>query len=357
MTFAQFTDMALYHPSHGYYTSSASRIGPEGDFYTSTDVSPLFGATVGRQLYQMWQLLERPRPFTVVEYGAGKGLLAADVLGWMGAAHNECFQALEYVILEISPALRARQSEQLRLLPVRWLQPRAIPPDSLVGCVISNEVADALPFHRVQQQGSQLEELWVIEGTEGLVEDPQDPSTSALEDYLTRDKVRLPDTHKAEIRLAAQEWAREQAEMLHAGFILTIDYGDTAESLYGGRYPEGTLACYHRHSKNQEPFCRIGEQDITAHVDFSALARAYRDAGASVTGLTTQAFFLASLGLGDALIIGSPPGAGAAELRRNRNAVEELIRPDGLGSFKVLVAHKGLEEPDLTGLSLGSRRI
>jgi SAM-dependent MidA family methyltransferase len=276
ITFSRYMELALYHPLYGYYSSGAASIGPEGDYYTSTDVSPFFGATVGRQLHEMWTVLGEPGEFTVVEYGAGKGLLAADVLGWAGAAHPSFYRSLRYRILELSPGLRAVQREKLRRLPVEWVEESDLGPGSVEGCFLSNEVADALPFHRVRGMGGGLAELWVSESGGALREEPGELSTPELREYLELAGVSLPEGQTAEVNLQAPAWMRGQVERLRAGWVLTIDYGNTAGELYGGRYPEGTLACYYRHTRNTEPFERIGEQDITAHVDFTARARGAR---------------------------------------------------------------------------------
>lgn len=357
MTFARYLDLVLYHPRYGYYSSKAPPIGPDGDFYTSTDVSPLFGAAIGRQLYEMWCLLGQPHPFSVLEYGAGKGLLAADVLGWTGAAHPDMFRSISYVIVEISSSLRCQQAEKLSGLPVSWMAQDAIEPGSLTGCALSNEVADALPFHRVQQLDGELRELWVVADRGGLREEPQELSTPALQEYLLRNGIDLREGQKAEVRLTVAPWAMAQVTTLNRGFVLTIDYGDLSDRLYNPDRLEGTLRCYYRHTSNQEPFVRISKQDITAHVNFSDLANAYRTAGAEITGFTTQAFFLASLGLGEALAGVQERALTRDEWERDRNAVLQLILPDGLGGFKVLLAHKGVENPRLRGLSVGSGQI
>lgn len=351
VTFERYMELALYHPQLGYYSGTAPRIGPDGDFYTSTDVSPLFGAAIGRQLREMWDVLDRATPFTILEYGAEKGLLAADVLGWAGAAHPDFYATIDYQIVERSPGLRHYQADRLGALPVRWVDD-GTPAGKQIGCVISNEVADALPFHRVRQVQGVLRELRVDESDGLLREQPGPLSTPGLAAYLENAGITLQEGHTAEINLNAAAWMRSQMDILRKGFALTIDYGATADRLYEGRYPEGTLACYHQHALNTEPFERMGQQDITAHVDFSALARAVRDAGAEVTGYTTQAYFLAALGLGDALASGDQRYDSPQEFERERAAIEQLIRPDGLGGFGVLVAHKGIKRPTLRGLSL-----
>jgi SAM-dependent MidA family methyltransferase len=339
ITFERYMELALYHPRHGYYSSDTPRVGPEGDYYTSSDVSPLFGAAIGRQLLQMWELLDRPRPFTVVEWGAGKGMLAADILSWARAARPDFYEGLEYALVELGPGLRRWGRERLAGLPVRWLDAGDLAPGSVTGCVLSNEVADALPFHRVTVRGGALQELWVVECDGSLDEAPGDPSTPRLVGRLERGGVRLEEGQVAEVSL-------------RAGWALTVDYGGRAGELYAAGRREGTLACYHRHTLNREPFRRVGEQDITAHVDFSALARAARDGGAQVAGYTTQAYFLAGLGLGEALAGATARATSTREYERERVAVERLINPDGLGAFRVLLARKHAPDAPLSGLSL-----
>lgn len=357
LTFARYMELALYHREHGYYSATGPRIGPGGDYYTSADVSPLFGAAIGRQLHEMWGTLGRPDPFTVLEYGAGKGTLAADILGWAGAARPDFYVATRYLVRELSPGMRAYQREALRRLPVRWVEPGDLRPGSLAGCVLSNEVADALPFHRVRVTDGELRELWVAAAGERLVERGGEPSTPALRAALDADGVALAEGQTAEINLRAPAWIAEQIALLDRGYALTIDYGDVAPGLYGRRRPNGTLACYYRHARNAEPFERVGRQDITAHVNFTALSRAVRAAGGQVAGYTTQGFFLASLGLGEALVARQAGGADTRAWERERAAVEQLIRPDGLGGFRVLIARKGTEPRPLRGLALDAQPL
>jgi len=357
ITFERFMELALYHPAHGYYSAGGPRIGPEGDYYTSTDVSPLFGATLGRQVVEMWELLGRPDPFHVVEHGAGKGLLAADLLGWAGAAHPEFYRAVRYLIVEVSPAARERQREHLWRLPVSWADDADLEEDSVIGVCLSNELADALPFHRIRMTGAGIDELWVVDDGLALGLAPGEPSDRRLESYVERWGGALRPGQQAEVNLRAIDWARRVVRSLRRGFFLTIDYGGRAEEVHGPDHPDGTLACYYRHTRNRDPLRRVGEQDITAHVNFSALAEAVREAGGEVTGYTTQGYFLAALGIGEAVEWALRRAKSAREFEQARAQVEELVRPDGLGGFKVLVAHKGLMSPVLRGLSLLSEEI
>jgi len=357
MTFDRFMDLALNHPTLGYYSSPSPPIGPEGDYYTSSDVSPLFGAAVGRQLHEMWLLLGKPRPFHIFELGAGKGLTAADMLGWAGAAHPDWYSCIEYLIHETGSGLRAIQGARLHAHHVRWVELDDLPIGGLTGCILSNEVADALPFHRVRWADGELHELWTTERDGALDEVLVGPSTAELASYLQRHSVHLEEGWTAEIGLRAGPWMARQVEALARGFVLTIDYGDRADKLYSAHRPDGTLRCYHRHKINREPFKRVGQQDVTAHVNFSELADAARTADAEVAGYTTQAYFLASLGIGEALLNAGRRSPGQNEFARERAAVEELIQPDGLGSFRVLVCSKNVGSASLRGLALHNEHL
>lgn len=352
ITFARYMDLALYHPELGYYSSSKPHIGAEGDYYTSTDVSPLFGAIIGRQLNEIWKGMERPSPFQVIEFGAGKGLLAADILGWSGTAHPELFDSMEYSIIEKSAGMRRNQQEALRRLPVSWTDLESVPHGSVTGCFISNEVADAFPVHRVRMLKGELRELWVTERGQHLGEELGALSTPDIDEYLKAFGVGLAEGQTAEVCLEAPRWMRAQTERLRSGYALTIDYGSTASQLYGPAHPDGTLACYHRHQLNKQPFERVGEQDITALVNFSALAKAARLSGATIAGYTSQAHFLASLGIGEALSAHAEMQERDPKFRQYRAAIARLVDPNGLGSFRVLAATKGDVDRRLTGFAL-----
>lgn len=348
-------ELALYHPRYGYYSSSEPHIGPEGDYYTSTDLSPLFGACIGRQLLQVWELMDRPVPFQVVEFGAGKGLLVADILGWAGAAHPDLFEATDYTIVERSPGLREYQKRALRRLPVRWSALEEIQDNSVQGCILSNEVADAFPFARVQRLRDELRELWVTETNGSLHDEPGPLSDDQHRIYYDKHICSLPENQIAEVCLDATDWMHEQVRMLWSGYALVIDYGSTSRELYSGDHPNGTLMCYHRHQLSHNPYERVGEQDITALANFSALAEAATEAGADIAGYTSQAFFLASLGIGEALQREVDQESPNSRFERDRQAIERLISPTGLGAFRVLAVAVNAPSEGLRGFSLNNQ--
>jgi SAM-dependent MidA family methyltransferase len=382
MTFARYMELALYHPALGYYAGGAESREPlswSGDYFTSGDVSPLWGWAMARRLQQMWELLGRPEPFTVVEPGGGRGLLARDVWLYALGEDEEWAGALRYVLLERAPegsGLRVARQErieaELALLntpkgAVRWAASwdEAAPESEgpLVGCVVSNELFDALPVHVVEARGGELLEVYVAVDpqTGALVEELGAPTSAAVAGYL--DAYRVPwraygDGWRAEVCLAAGRELGEMAGRLARGFLLTVDYGATARRLYTRDRRQGTLAVYARHQFLDQPLEGPGGRDITTHVNFSALARAGSAAGLCVAGYTTQAAFLTELGAREEIAARGArlyPAAdterqtdrGQADLLRRRSfeaAAAVLFDPRGLGGFRVLEQARGVED-------------
>ncbi len=349
ITFARFMELALYCPGLGYYTSPRTRIGKEGDFYTSPHVHPLFGTLIAVQLREMWARLGEPAPFTVVEFGAGTGLMAGDVLRTVGERWPRFHRALRYVIIEASPApagaLAGEEAARFQRLDQVIAQR-----GPLTGCVLSNEVVDALPVHRVRREGEHLREIFVTLEDGGFAEVSGAPSTPALADYLAWLGVALADGQEAEVNLAALRWVEEVAGALERGFVLTVDYGYEARELYDSqRFPRGTLMAYHRHRATTDLYRAIGQQDLTAHVNFTALMRRGREVGLATTGFTNQMKFLIALG-----ILEEAEQQAQSEPQRaihHRLAAKRLIVPQGMGeTFKVLIQHKGVDDPQLRGL-------
>jgi SAM-dependent MidA family methyltransferase len=356
ITFARFMDMALYHPEWGYYMRPDTRIGPRGDFYTSPHVHPLFGMAIGEQLAQMWDLLGHPHPFTVVESGAGQGLLVRDILDGLARRHPACLDSTRYIIIERSPHLIHQQRMELAESPlspasILWLDGLDQLPDhgQLSGCILSNEFVDALPVHRIRRRASRIKEIYV--GYEkGYTEKLDDPSTPLLVSYFADLNIELEEGQEAEVNLAALSWLDEMARALDRGFILTIDYGYESPELYGPRFPRGTLMCYRQHRATENPYAYVGQQDLTSHVNFTSLMRKGRELGLQTTGFTHQMKFLIALGI--LQMAQEWNGGVGAEQAKAKLAARQLIMPGGMGDmFKVLVHHKGVGAPQLKGLS------
>ncbi|GJQ59388.1 MAG: SAM-dependent methyltransferase [Candidatus Scalindua sp.] len=346
-TFADFMGWALYHPEHGYYTSQREKIGREGDYYTSSDVHPVFGQLIGRQLEEMWRILGKGE-FTVVEMGAGKGWLCYDVLTYIKGHFPEFFETIEYKIVEISRYHIGKQSEILKEFEakVSW---ESSPVDRLfvaplVGCVLSNEFVDSLPVHQVVVKDGSLREVYVTVKDGELCEVFDGPSTPLLEEYFEELSIQLKEGQRAEVNLKSLEWMKRVALNVKRGFVVTIDYGYLASDLYSDERFGGTLICYHRHTTEEDPFARVGNQDITSHVNFTGLMNVGVRSGLYTTGFTKQSHFLLALGILDTM------KESHGDMGRFLT-MKNLILPGGMGDvFKVLIQHKGLKDPKLIGL-------
>ncbi len=357
--FAEFMDLALYHPQHGYYRSSREKIGPKGDYYTTPNVHPAFGRLIARQLYQMWEILDRPSPFIIAEMGAGKGLLCSDILHYSREHLCPFYDNLRYILAEPSPSFL--KDEQSLLAPfsaarkVDWIAPEILlrGEEPFTGCLLSNELVDSFPVHLVCQGKEELREIFVTHDGHSFQEIPGLLSTPLLEDYFRSYAPPLEEGQRAEVNLRALEWIEGVSQTLKRGFVLTIDYGYEAAELYHPARRQGTLLCYSRHTTSEDPYRRIGFQDITAHVNFSALMKKGEAVGLRSLGYQKQYKFLAALGLladleneeKNCLQPSSP------EFLKNKLAMKSLLVPEGMGAlFKVLIQSKGLEEVELLGL-------
>ena len=352
--FVRFMELALYHPQFGYYMRSSGqegeRIGWSGDFYTSSDVHPILGEALAKQAIQIDALMGSPEPFTVVEMGPGKGLLAQHFLSACQRDPNVFCQRLRYVLIERSPAMREIQRRNLATwlsIPgrVTWVEDlEGLPPQSVAGLFFSNELIDAFPVHRIQVTGGQTEELFVDYRDGRFVSCFKPLSTASLAPYLRQLSAKWPEGYRTEVNLLAIDWMKQVARRMDRGFVLTIDYGHTAQDLYMPERKDGTFLCYYRQRTSDDPFIRVGEQDMTAHVDFSNLAAVGEKQGLHVTGFTNQMSFLMGLGVEEMIEKLEP------ESPVFRAAIH-LLKPDGMGStFKVLVQHKGISRPELDGL-------
>lgn len=348
ITFHDYMETVLYHPQLGYYAARAP-MGRDGDYLTSPEVHPIFGALVGKQIAQLWELLGRPGRFDLVEQGAGTGALARDLLRWAARRAPDFASALHHRIVEISSSLRGRQEETLSTggARVEWLDRL---PDEIEGCLLSNELLDSFPVHRVVCEDGELHEIYVSWRDGRFEEVHRAPSTARIAAYFA-DLGLLPgDGCSAEVNLRAIDWMADAARALRRGFVLTLDYGYDAPDLYAPWRRDGTLFCFYRHNASADPYARIGKEDLTTHVDFTSLVRAGDRHGLEVAGCTTQARFLAALGIGagvDAVAKESPEAL--EEYYARRRAVQELIDSAGLGRIRVLAQRKGLPAAPLIG--------
>jgi SAM-dependent MidA family methyltransferase len=351
ITFAKYMDACLYDPQHGYYTRAEQL--PRRDYFTSVDASPIFGRLLARQFQEMWVQLGRPAEFLLVEPGAGTGALAAQILDFTAESLPEFYSALQYVAVERSAARRAASAAALapHLAAKHFAMASDMPGEIPCGCIFSNEFFDALPVHRLVREGNDLREIYVGSGASGLCERFGALSTPTLAEYLTEQGITLQEEQLAEVNLEACVWIAEMGRRLGRGFVLTIDYGHEAQELYDHRHMRGTLLAYEKHRASENFFRAPGEQDLTAHVNFTALDRYGSPAGLQRTGFTSQSNFLLSLARHSDFADLQSPAMTESQQTRARLLFKTLIYPEGMGeTFQILIQHKGVEQPHLSGL-------
>ncbi|CAD5919786.1 class I SAM-dependent methyltransferase [Planktothrix agardhii] len=354
ITFADYMNWVLYHPEYGYYSINKPKLGAEGDFVTSPYLGSDFGEMLAEQFFQIWEIMDCPNAFTLVEMGAGQGILASDILLYLQKKYPDFFQCLNYIIIEKSNFLKAQQQHQLKKtlaasISIQWCDLEDIPNNNIIGCFFSNELVDAFPVHQIIVQDQQLQEIYITLDSEvKFKEIIAELSTEKITDYFKLIDIDLcsnsyPERYRTEVNLAALDWIKTLVTKLNQGFILTIDYGYTAQRYYLASRKEGTLQCYYQHSHHNDPYLNIGRQDITAHVNFTALQLYGKDWGIDGVGFTQQALFLMALGLGDRIsALSQPSNYSISEILQRRECLHSLIDPMGLGNFGVLLQSKGL---------------
>ena len=326
ISFARYMQLALHEPGIGYYAGGGQKFGRQGDFVTAPELGKLFGRTLARQLAQFDRILE---------LGAGSGALAEVLLSELDA---------EYWILETSADLRARQRERLgdRVRHIDRL------PEDFQGAIVANEVADAMPVHVVHWS-----ERGILERGVGapLAWADRPPSPEV---FQVANTIEVPVPYISEINLAARAWMRTLVEALDEGAIFVIDYGFPRHEYYHPERASGTLMCHYRHQAHADPFVRPGEEDITAHVDFTALAEAAHEAGGKILGYTNQAQFLVNCGITD--VLGETNVENALHYAPIAAQAQKLLSPAEMGElFKVLAVGKGPTEAPLLGFTRGDR--
>ena len=353
ITFADFMAACLYEPGLGYYTSPGRKVGAEGDFYTSITVHAAFGRVVAREIAQMWRSMEKPSAFTLVECGAGNGRLACDIMDFLAEREPAMYEGLKLVLVEQEPSLEAAQREMLaaHIDKLSWLSPDDFASGSFTfsGCLYSNELIDALPVHRVVMTSDGLKEIYVTCKDGEFAEETGEPSTPDIEAYLKRVAVALHPAQQAEVNLNAPQWLAAASRALQQGYILTIDYGYTAEDLYTPRRKLGTLLCYYRHQTEENPYLRLGLQDITTHVDFTTLMKCGEEQGLHNAWFGEQYRFMLSTGIIEEIEDIERSTRSEEEKLRLRLTLKKLIMPEGgMGdTFKVLIQSKGVTTPRL----------
>ncbi|MCX7571469.1 SAM-dependent methyltransferase [Tumebacillus sp. DT12] len=388
--FVRFMEWALYHPEWGYYTRDSRKFGKEGDFYTSPGIHPVFAEMIADGIADKWRALGEPAAFTLIEFGAGEGKLARDVLGRLKGEHPALFAAVQYKIVEVSPVLRERQQATLaaylqggqasevrtaneslttdeqaadrggqaldvqtaneslagdqqvgHACKVVWVSEAELAAGApYVGVVVTNELVDAYPVHRVRKADGVLQEVYVqwdasaerfVEVT-GALTDPR------IEAYLERYGKPLLNGQTAEVGLPGLNWYERALGLLRRGSVLTVDYGFEAEMLYHPSRMKGTLRGFYRHTLTDDPYRHIGEQDLTTDINFTALIRRGEELGWQTSFFGSQAKYLLDSGILNRLrdAMGADPFTDP-DMKRNR-AIRQLVTPGGIGDhFKVLV--------------------
>lgn len=355
MPFVRFMELALYAPDGGYYRAAGARPGREGDFITAPELHPIFGETLATAIEEIWQRIGEPAPFVVRELGAGTGALAVAILDGLRMAGSPLLEAIVYEPVEVDA--RRLEGFAARLEAAGHGERHRVPANGpIVGIILGNEVIDALPVHRVRRRGEALREVAVDIGPDGqLVEIEIAPSSPDVAAYLASVGIELVDSQTAEFALGLPGWIAAVAADLARGVLLLIDYGAPSSELYDPvRRRDGTLRAYVRHQVHDDPYRHVGRQDLTAHVDVTAVERAARAAGLTTIGITTQAEALMGLGIEARLqAIQADPATTFEDYTLVRSALMRLLDPAAMGRFRVMAFGRDWPATDSVEPSLG----
>ena len=357
--FADFMALALGHPDGGYYSAVAARPTRGGDFLTAAELHPVFGATLARQVAEAWERLGRPSPFTLLEYGAGAGTLALAIFAGLRDDDSPLADALRYAPVELNRHRMAELGARAAAAGLPVVAAAERDSVSVAGVALANEFVDALPVHVVEVREGRPREVHVGIGCDGAFEEVlgelSDEAVAARVATLGVAGIALAEGQRLEVRPAVEAWATEVERRLAAGLVLVLDYGAPAADLYGPRRRAGTLMTYSGHAADgapDAPYRDVGERDMTAHVDTTALGAALASAGLDVLGETSQAELLVGCGLEELVQRRQAALAAASEALELRSAVMRLLDPRHLGGFRAVLAGRGIAaEPPLRGLA------
>lgn len=354
MTFRSFMQAALYHPGMGYYASPNTSIGRKGDFYTSPQAHPIFGAMLGEQALEAWRILGEPSTFHIIESGGGMGHLCNDMLNYL--KDKPAYEGLKYTIIEINPHLEDQQWSLLINHASNVSFAKSLddicPADK--GLIISNELFDAMPVHLIEMRTNPMEVHVSLENNE-FTETLGPLSDAAISDYLNEFiKDKLPEGYRTEVNLEMKDWFSSASKVLKEGFVVSIDYGYGAAEYYADERSRGTIMCYYKHQLSENPYENIGGQDITSHVNFSALKRFGDELGFAGIGFARQGAYLVSLGIDK--MIAEMRSKNPGGFKRDLMLIKNLIMPGTMGdTHKVLVQYKGQGKPLLRGFMMSNK--
>jgi SAM-dependent MidA family methyltransferase len=367
--FSRYMELCLYHPELGYYSRNTEQFGKAGDFFTSSDVHAVFGRLLAREFEEIWRLFGSPEQLEILELGPGRALFARDVLDWSQKKFPAFFNAMHYSLVEQSPALKNRIKQNLKIplesgratlfkqgdgtnsvVPQSPLQDRAFAPEIPI-IIFANELFDALPVEILSRQGK----LCISTEAGKLAESWTTPSAEEWE-FLDRHSVRPEPHERIEVPLAASKLMSQISLTIQTGIFLTIDYGYTRQEQLAGRH-RGTLKAIRQHSVNANPYEAPGEQDITADVNFTALAAVAEHAGMTVQPLRTQSQFLMGIGEQNQFADAFEECRLPQERAKVALQLKHLVTPAGMGeNFHVMMASKGVDPSlvaKLSGLNFG----
>ncbi len=333
ITFADFMETALYHPK-GYYNSS-NNISSQGDYFTSSVLHPSFAYLLTIQFRQMWKILGSPDEFWVIEMGSGTGHLGHEISKFANIICTDFAMSFRYLSLDryVSDSKFTEDYES-----IEHILTNSIPLKNIVGCFISNELVDSFPVHRFKILDKKIYEIYVSIDNRGEIKEVIDEASSdaiikQIEPYVNY----LPDGFEGEVNLKIEDWIRTISKSLLKGFVLTIDYGDIRSELYSQFRSRGTLQTYYQHTNSNNLFTKIGKQDITAHVDFTSIIESGNLYGLKTLSYMLQSTYLNNLGIKKILYDLSKSDLSQYEYYKNRIAIMELVKPQGLGGFKVVL--------------------
>jgi SAM-dependent MidA family methyltransferase len=343
ITFYDFMNMSLYYPKLGYYNSDKKKIGKDGDFLTSCEISEIFGELIARQIEEMWEHLGKT-DFTIVEFGAGTGALCKSILNYL-KQNKLFFEKLDYIIVEKSPVMQDIERNNLNFPnKVKWVESAHALPE-INGCILSNELIDNFPVHCVMMK-EKLMEIHV--GYKNDFFEILYPAGDDLIEYFKELKIKLPEGYRTEVNIDAIKWIRTVSEKLKKGYVITIDYGYPSGDLYGEQNRNGTIICYRNHRISFNPYKNIGEQDITSHINFSAICLWGFRYGLEYVCFTNQMHFLMALGFEKYLKEKIHPESDYKNFLNACYLTNVLIHQMG-EKLKILIQKKGVPDYKLTG--------